>query len=68
MDERDMPHMVFYADNDIYHHYTWMSFRLINAGTTNQSMVNKLFVDMISNTIEDYVDDMVVKSKVGIFH
>ena len=42
--------------------YKVMSFGLKNAGTTYQQLVNKVFVDKIGQTMEVYVDDMLVKS------
>lgn len=39
-----------------------MPFGLIIAGATYQRMINKLFTGMIDVTMEDYVDDMLVKS------
>ena len=39
-----------------------MPFGLKNAGVTFQRMVNKVFNDLIGNTMEVYVDDMLVKS------
>lgn len=43
-----------------------MPFGLINAGATYQRMVNKLFAGMIGNTMEDYVDYMLVKLVKGV--
>jgi len=41
-----------------------MPFGLKNAGATYQRLVNKLFEPLIEQTIEVYVDDMmIVKSK-----
>lgn len=39
---------------------------MINAGTTYQIMVNKLFTGMRGINVEAYVDDMLVKSVKGI--
>ena len=39
-----------------------MPFELKNAGATLQRMVNKVFKDLIGNTMELYVNDMLVKS------
>lgn len=55
----DAHHIAFYIDSDI-HHYRVMPFGLINAGSTYQRMVNKLFIGMIGETVEAYVDDMLV--------
>ncbi|KAM1860467.1 hypothetical protein ACFX13_012628 [Malus domestica] len=40
-----------------------MPFGLKNAGTTNQILVNPMFVEQIGKSMEVYVDDMLVKSK-----
>ena len=42
--------------------YKVMLFGLKNAGITFQRMVNKIFKDFIGDTMEVYVDDMLVKS------
>ena len=42
--------------------YKVMPFGFKNAGDTFQQMVNKVFKDLIRNTMEVYVDDMLVKS------
>lgn len=43
-------------------------FGFINVGATYQRMMNKLFTDMLGDTMDFYVDDMLVKSKKGIDH
>lgn len=45
-----------------------MPFGLINVGTIYERIVNKLFVDMIGDTMEEYVNDMLVKSQKGTIH
>ena len=40
-----------------------MAFRLKNAGATYLCMVIRMFIDQIRDTMEVYIDDMVVKSK-----
>ena len=40
-----------------------MPFGLKNVGATYQRLVNKMLQKQIWNTIEIYIDDMVVKSK-----
>ncbi len=40
-----------------------MPFELKNAGTTYQRLMNRMFHDQIGRNVEDYVDDMLVKSK-----
>lgn len=39
-----------------------MPFRLKNTGATYQYLVNKMFTDFIGDTIEVYIDDMIIKS------
>ena len=39
-----------------------MSFGLRNAGATYQHLVNAMFKNLIGDTMEVYIDDMVVKS------
>ena len=39
-----------------------MPFRLKNAGATYKRLVNKMFADYLGDTIEAYIDDMLVKS------
>ncbi|XP_050248506.1 uncharacterized protein LOC126695728 [Quercus robur] len=49
-------------------YYTIMPFGLKNAGTTYQRAMTTIFHDMMHKEIEDYVDDIVVKSKVRENH
>ena len=42
--------------------YRVMSFRLKNAGVTYQRLVNRMFNKQIGNTMEVYIDEMLVKS------
>ena len=42
--------------------YKVMRFGLKNAGTTYQRLVNKMFADYLGDTMEVYIDDMLVKS------
>ena len=39
-----------------------MLFRLKNAGTTYQRLMNKMFAHQIGRNVEVYMDDMLVKS------
>ena len=39
-----------------------MSFRLKNASATYQRLMTKIFKPLISQTMEVYIDDIVVKS------
>ena len=45
-----------------------MPFGLKNAGATYQCLVNMMFKEQIGRTIEVYVDDMLIKSKVTSDH
>ena len=44
-------------------YYTMMSFGLKNANATYQQAMTAIFHDMMYQELEDYVDDIVVKSK-----
>ena len=46
------------------YHYKVMSFSLKNAVSTYQRMMTRMFEPQLGKSIEIYVDDMVVKSKV----
>ena len=50
------------------YHYKVMSFGLKNAGSTYQRMMTRMFEPQLGKSIEIYVDDMVVKSKVVSEH
>ena len=50
------------------YHYKVMSFGLKNAGFTYQRMMMRMFKPQLGKSIEIYVDDMVVKSKVVSEH
>ncbi|XP_061373314.1 uncharacterized protein LOC133315664, partial [Gastrolobium bilobum] len=43
--------------------YTMMPFGLKNAGATYQRMMNEVFKDLIGDSIEVYIDDMISKSQ-----
>ena len=58
----DQEKMAFISP-DANYHYTVMPFGLKNAGATYQRMMTSMFRDKIGHTIEEYIDDMVVKSK-----
>ena len=45
-----------------------MPFGLKNAGLTYQRMMTKMFEPQLGRSIEVYIDDMVVKSKVASDH
>ena len=44
------------------YYYKVMPFGLNNVGVTYQRLVNKMFKEMIGKTMEDYIDDVLVKS------
>ena len=46
------------------YYYKVMPFGLKNAGSTYQMMMTRMFEPQLGETIEIYIDDMVVKSKV----
>ena len=50
------------------YHYKVMPFGLKNAGSTYQRMMTKMFEPQLGRSIEVYIDDMVVKSKVVFEH
>ncbi|XP_030930756.1 uncharacterized protein LOC115956557 [Quercus lobata] len=50
------------------YHYKVMSFGLKNTGPTYQRMMTRIFKSQLGKSIEIYVDDMVVKSKVVSEH
>nr|XP_023876507.1 uncharacterized protein LOC111988931 [Quercus suber] len=50
------------------YHYTVMPFGLKNTGATYQRMMTRMFRDMIGCTVEVYIDDIVVKSKLTARH
>ena len=57
----------FITGREIYR-YNVLPFELRNAGATFQRMVNKIFKDLIGDTMEVYVDDMLVKSVQSMEH
>ena len=50
------------------YHYKVMSFGLKNARSTYQRMMTKMFESQLGKSIEVYIDDMMVKSKVVFEH
>ena len=50
------------------YHYKVMPFCLKNAGSTYQRMMTRMFKPQLGKSIEVYIDDMVVKSKVVSEH
>ena len=53
---------------DANYHYNVMPFRLKNARATYQQMMTRMFREKIGSTVEVYIDDMVVKSKLEPRH
>ena len=49
-------------------YYTVMPFSLKNVGATYQQIMIAIFHDMIHEKMEDYVDDVMVKSKTRVGH
>ena len=50
------------------YHYKVMPFSLKKAGSTYQRMMTRMFESQLRKSIEAYIDDMVVKSKVASKH
>ena len=50
------------------YHYKVMPFGLKNAGSSYQRMMTKMFESQLGRSIEVYIDDMVVKSKLVSEH
>ena len=63
----DQEHTSFITDRGLYC-YKVMPFRLKNTGATYQRVVNMMFNEQIGKTMEVYVDDTLVKSKVASDH
>ena len=60
-------HTSFIIDRCLYY-YKVMPFGLKNAGAMYQRMVNMMFAEQIGKTMEVYIDDMLVKSKLVVDH
>ncbi|KAI5323895.1 hypothetical protein L3X38_032968 [Prunus dulcis] len=67
MHPEDQAHTSFITDRGLYC-YKVMPFGPKNAGATYQRLVNHLFAPLIGNTMEVYVDDMLVKSRTADQH
>ena len=63
----DKEKMAFITERGIFY-YKVMLFSLKNAGATYQRLVNKMFADYLGETIEVYIDDMLVKSLLAEQH
>ena len=59
----DQEHTSFITDRELYC-YKFISFGLKNAEETYQCLVSMMFKEQIGKTIEVYMDDMLVKSKI----
>ena len=62
MEPSDQEDTAFMTPSGIYC-YIAMPFGLKNAGATYQRLVNMMFKEKLGDTMEVYIDDMVVKSK-----
>ncbi|KAL0433559.1 UNVERIFIED_CONTAM: Retrovirus-related Pol polyprotein from transposon gypsy [Sesamum latifolium] len=67
MAEEDRDKASFVTENGVYC-YNVMPFGLKNAGATYQRLVNRMFKDLIGSTMEVYIDDMLVKSRIDEEH
>ena len=67
MHEADRIHTDFITERGIYC-YKVMPFGLKNAGAIYQRLINKMFFKLLGSTVEAYIDDMVVKSKIARDH
>lgn len=67
MYEPDQEKTSFFSPRGLYC-YKVMPFGLRNAGATYQRLSTKMFKSQFGKTMEVYIDDMVVKSKVKIDH
>ena len=63
----DQEKTVFVTPTENFH-YKVMPFSLKNTGSTYQRMMTKMFEPQLGRSIEVYIDDMVVKSKVVSEH
>ena len=59
---------ISFITNERTYYYKAMPFGLRNAGPTYQRVMNNLFKEQIGNTMEVYVDDMLVKSLKASHH
>ena len=63
----DQEHTSFITDRTLYC-YKVMSFGLKNAGATYHRLVNMMFKGQIGKTMEVYMANMLLKSKVTVDH
>lgn len=64
---KDQEKTAFATDQGLYC-YKVMPFELKNVGATYQRLVNKLFEPLIGQTMEVYMDDMIMKSMLDTKH
>ena len=57
----DQEKTAFITKRGIFY-YKVMPFGLKNAGATYQRLVNKMFADYVGDTMEVYIDNMLIKS------
>ena len=67
MNEKDRIHFAFIIERGIYC-YKVMLFCLKNVGATCQRLINNMFFKLMGDTVEAYIDNMVIKSKVAKNH
>ena len=67
MHRPDIEKTTFITPHGLYC-YDVMSFDLKNVETTYQRLVTKIFRPLLGNTMEAYIDDMLVKSKESFDH
>ena len=65
LDDQEKTAFVTFVGN---YHYKVMPFDFKNAESTYQRMMTKMFEPQLGRSIEIYIDDMVVKSKVVSEH
>lgn len=63
----DEKQIAFYILIDTYY-YTVITFGLKNAGATYQRAIQHIFADMLHEDMKDYVNDIIVKSKMCMEH
>ena len=63
----DQENTVFITERGIFC-YKVMPFGLKNANVTYQRLVNEMFANMLRDTMEVYIDDMLVKSLIAKQH
>ena len=63
----DLEKTTFITPHELYD-YNLMPFGLKYVGATYQRLVTKIFQPMLGNTMEAYIDDMLVKSKERFNH